>query len=395
SETSLIDSETGFYLSADVHDKVQRRLQRWVGWRSIVDGPRFPTAVIDMQFTNDELRTFDMNLVDEVRFNVPLSPATFVLGAPAGAIIVDSREPQEGVVQIHRDVFDASSAEQVKAASQPLKQDSTPTELAAFADLRRTYVLPDGEALRRLGPPFPLSRNYLMRMLRPDYAPERRGTLNAIITWQDGQMSGLPTYYGDLVPTLEHLIGSLLNQPSADIELPADILGVALPGDYLVRSDATHDELLAALSELASQELGRPVRLSFQDVSRVAYVARGTLTLDESKLAKYRNKPSIAINAGEGAGAHGEIINVGDFATLLRELSEYIDVGIIDETTSTDRRLAWSKRSYNHDGQPDSQRLLDPRIALDLVTQQTGITFELQTRTRKVLTLSQPPDRAP
>ncbi len=389
--TILIDAETGFYLSDDDNRNDHSRLQRWLGWRPTAGGAPFPTAVIDLQFMGGQLRTIGAYLVDDVQVNAPLSPATFVLGAPAGAVVVDSRGENKRVVRIHRDVFDASSPEQVNEATKPLKQEPTPTELEAFADLRRMYVLADGEALRRLGPPYPLSRKYLMRMLRPDAATERLKTPNAVIDWKDGQLGELRTFYAGFAPQLEHLIGALLHQAPADVDIPADVLGVELPGDFLVRSGATRDDLAAALSTIASQELGGPIRLQFQNLPREVYVARGTLTLDESKLRKYSDRPLIAVNGGDHVGDHGEMLAFGNLGRLLSELSEYIDVKVVDETTASDRDIAWSKRWYDRDSTPAAQRFrLDPQAVLDLVSQQTGVTFERETRTVSVLNLAKP-----
>lgn len=389
--TILIDAKTGFYLSDDDSHNDHSFLNRWLGWRPTAGGAPFPTAVVDLKFTGDQLRSIGAYLVDEVQVNAPLSPATFVLGAPAGAVVVDSRGGEKRVVRINRDVFDASSPEQVNDATKPLKQEPTPTELAAFADLRRMYILADGEALRRLGPPYPLSRKYLMRMLSPSSAAERRGTTSAVINWKDGQLGDLRYFYAGFAPQLEHLLLQFLNQPPADIDIPDDVLGVELPGDYLVRPGATRDDLAAALSTIASQELGRSIRLQFQDLEREVYVARGTLTLDGSKLGKYSDLPLIAVNGGDYAGDHGQIIGFGNLAKLLNELSEYIDVKILDETTASDRELAWSKRWYDRDSTPADQRFrLDPQTVLDLVSQQTGVTFERQTRTVNVLNLAKP-----
>jgi beta-lactamase regulating signal transducer with metallopeptidase domain len=390
-ENSVIDAKTGFCLSIEDGSDVDGRLRRWLAWRPTAAGVAFPQVVIDLQFAEGELRRLATYLVTDAQFNAPLSPATFVLGAPAGAVIVDSRGQRNRVVRINRDVFDASSAEQVRAAAMPLEQEPTPTEIEAFANLRQMYVLPDGEALRRLGPPFPLSRNYLTRLLSPTSALTRRDTHYAVIEWKNGQLGELRTFYVGRAPRLEQLIVALLKQAPADIDIPAQVLSVELAGDFLVRSDATRDELAAALSTIVSQELGQPIRLQFQELPREVYVARGTLTLDESKLERDSDRPVIAVNGGHYAGDHGELLGFGDLAGLLSDLSEYIDVPIVNETAAAEREIAWSKRWYDLDSTPAAERFrLNPQTVLDLVSRQTGITFERQTRTAKVLNLAKP-----
>jgi len=390
-ETSVIDATTGFYLSIDDNPDADGRLCRWLAWRPTAEGVSFPQVVIDLQFAGGELRMLATYLVTDAQFNAPLSPATFVLGAPAGAVIVDSRGQRNRVVRINRDVFDASSPEQVSAATKPLEQELTPTEIEAFANLRQMYVLPEGDALRRLGPPFPLSRNYLTRLLSPTSALTRREKHYAVIEWKNGQLGELRTFYAGRAPRLEQLIVTLLKQPPADIDIPANVLGVELAGDFLVRAEATRDELAEALSTIVSQELGQPIRLQFQDLPREVYVARGTLTLDESKLEKESDRPVIAVNGGDYAGAHGEILGFGDLAQLLSDLSEYVDVPIANETAAAERDIAWSKRWYDRDSTPAAERFrLNPQTVLDLVSQQTGITFERQTRTVTVLNLAKP-----
>jgi beta-lactamase regulating signal transducer with metallopeptidase domain len=389
--TALIDEETGLFLSIDSQRRGQTRWQRWLGWRAAAGGVSFPAAAIDLQFAEGQLRSIGASLVDEVRVNQPLSPATFTLGAPAGTVVVDSRNGQHSVVRINRDVFDITSAELVEEASKPLKQEPTPTELAAFDDLRKMYVLADGDVLRRLGPPYPMSRKYLMRMLAPHAADQRRGTPHAIIEWKDGHLGKRRYSYSGFAPKLEHLIGVLLEHPPADIEIPDDVLGVELPGDYIVREGATRDDLAAALSTIASQELGKAVRLQFQEQNREVYVARGSFAVDFMTHGEYGGQPLIAINGGDHNGDHGESLSFGKIAEMLREVSGYADVKIVNETTLSDRNLAWSKRWYDRDSTPADKRFkLDPKAVLDLVSKQTGITFERQTRTVNVLTLAKP-----
>jgi hypothetical protein len=160
------------------------------------------------------------------------------------------------------------------------------------------------------------------------------------------------------------------------VEAPKEVLERPVPGDYVYRPDATEKELLPALAEVVSQELGRPVLFLFQDVERSVYVARGKLDLETKPVRTREGRPLIAMNGGEHDGDFGEVIGFGDLGDLLKELSDYINVKVIDETAPSDKDLSWSRRWYDLEKTPTEKRFaLESEKVLELICEQTGIEF--------------------
>ena len=191
-----------------------------------------------------------------------------------------------------------------------------------------------------------------------------------------------------LTPTLAHLVESILHQPLTDVDIPEELLKRELPGDYLYRPDASQLDLAKGLSAILSAEFGNRADLMFDDVEKPVYVARGELQINEARVAKRDDRPQIELNGGPHTGDNGEMIGFGNLAKLLNETSDYIGIKIVDEAKPSETPLAWSKRWYDLADTPQEKRFkLDPDKVLQLVHEQTGITFEKQTSRVKLLTL--------
>jgi hypothetical protein len=61
-----------------------------------------------------------------------------------------------------------------------------------------------------------------------------------------------------------------------ETDLPRDLLGRDLPGDWVVRRSVTTAERMAGFTQLLSQELGRTYRSELRPVEREVIVVRGT-----------------------------------------------------------------------------------------------------------------------
>ncbi|MCA9259031.1 MAG: hypothetical protein KDA61_07520, partial [Planctomycetales bacterium] len=364
----------------------RRRLSQWLHWASY-STVSFPRIVLQLDSVDDQLQRASIQIVREARFNVPIPRRFFQLGAPAGSTLVDSRRAGRPnyVARLNRDVFDAASQEEVQRAVKPLDEAFTETELAAFDELRRIYVLSQDEVLQRFEPPFSLSHRYLPRMMSPNYVGPRYDEFYYIMSRQEHELRPRHSYDG-LAPTLSNLIASILEHPLVDVEIPVDVLQLKLPGDYLLREGATREELVVELSKIVSRELDRPVQLAFYEVERAVYVARGEFAVADSVPTEPRGRPLLAVNSGDYSGDHGESIHFGDISELLEDVGEYIGMKIIDETTSSDQRLAWSERWYDRpDLASQGEFQIDPAFVLRLVADQTGLQFVESSRTTRIL----------
>jgi hypothetical protein len=383
-----IDTESGLLLADEINRGQSARLRRWLGWSKSPAGVWFPRVVIELRFQNAKLNLAEFLIVREAKFNVSLAPNVFKLGAPAGSVIVDNREGRgERADRINRDVFDASSVDEVENATKPLNEKYTETERAAHVELRRLYFLHPNELIKRISPPFPLSRKYLPRMLDPKYLSDRRSIHFYFIEWQDDKLTPGFSFSG-LAPKVSHLMTNMLNHPITDVDIPKDLLDREIPGDFIYRPETPREKLAEGISVILSAELGRDVKLMFHDIEKTVYIARGEFELVPAKASKYRDKPLVAVHGGPHDGDHGEIIGFGDHASLVREVGEYIGQKIFDETQPSKEDLAWSTRWYDLPGTPPEKRFkIDPQAVLKLVTEQTGIDFVEEKRTVTVLKL--------
>jgi hypothetical protein len=302
-------------------------------------------------------------------------------------VIVDQREGKLAR-KINRDVFDASSRDDVRRAAGELSDEFTQTELGAFEFLREMYALKEGEVVRHFGEPYHLARKHLARMVQPHDIPTRRGDSMYcnFLVWRDGAIAqeskiGQSNF-------VENVIAVIVGHPRVESQIPEEIGDRQISGDFLYRPDATPEQKADALAKILSRELGQPIRLTFKDVERTFYFARGQVTIDPAKFRKIEDLPVIEVNGGDYDGDHGEIIGWGTFSGHVGQLAEYIGARIIDETEPSDIKCAWSRRWYDRTGTPEEQRFkLDPEVVLQNVSKQTGVEFESRQRTVRMLVL--------
>ncbi len=375
--TCFFEPENGLPTELVLTNGTQEIRQQWLGWKPQFSG-FVPTIATRIVSRNGIIEQVSILYVDLALFNSPLPESVFQLGAPAGATIVDRRGKFRSV-RIHRDVFDVTSSTDFEAATRPLEDELTETEQRAVNELRRTYVLSDGETLKRFGPPFALSRNYLRRMIQPAAGPSRR-EFYYFLEWRDDG----PSYYFGIegtAPKFSDLISVILKQSRADVDIDEGLLNTPLQGDYMFRPEATRDQLAQAISRVLCDELGRSVSLVFQDVERPVYIASGNLAIDVQETSRQtingRERTVVALNGGPYSGDHGEQIGAGDLSRLLSEIGEYIGVKILNEVAPSSEQLIWSKRSYDLMDVPKEKRFrIDPDAVLKKVTAQTGVEFE-------------------
>jgi hypothetical protein len=260
-----IDEASGFILRDEGTGPNVHVTRRRLGWKDTASGVRYPRAVVEMRFEEDQLTYAEIRVVDDAKINVPLPETVFQLGAPAGAVIVTGGPGEERRSQrINRDVFDVLSKDAVAEAAKPQERPFTPEERDAIAELEKLYALPEDEVLKRVAPPFSLARKHLPRMLRPGYAESPRGESFYFVSWKDGRLTQEFSYQG-APPKVEGLIAQLLKHPLTDVDMPKEVLERPMPGDYVYRTDATEKAMLPELANVVSQELGRPVLLLFQN----------------------------------------------------------------------------------------------------------------------------------
>jgi beta-lactamase regulating signal transducer with metallopeptidase domain/uncharacterized GH25 family protein len=365
------DPQTGNVLSVTIFrgsDEVKTEYLRF-GWKKYNDQIWFPTVVAELHYENGNLADCKFIIVEQAIFNGRLPTRIFQLGAAAGSVIVDKREGANRGVRINHDVFDVTSVEQVQAALEPLSKELTRDEEIGVDEATRLYALHEGTALKRIGPPFPLARKFVSRMLgyRTAHKPRER---SEVIRWSGTKFESYHSIDGGTF-SVSHLARLLTGIGSAELEGDKDLVELSIPGDFVFREGASKEALLRDLQEIVSDEARVPVKIEFRDVERNVYRASGEL-----KLNLPEGLDSIAMNGGPHTGHFGESIRGGNAGRLLLSLSAYIRMCIVNEVTAPNDRLEWSERWYDLEStKPEDRFRIDPAVVLEQITEQTGIRF--------------------
>lgn len=121
----------------------------------------------------------------------------------------------------------------------------------------------NGQALRRIGPPYPPEREDFLfygRISLGSLDPES----SEVFRW-DGRLR----HSGTLgTHRLRDVLSSIAGLQSWEIEGPAELLDWPIPGDWVLRPGATRADLLKALEPILTDELKRSVRFTPVEVER-------------------------------------------------------------------------------------------------------------------------------
>lgn len=363
-----VDSTTGCVLSSGRYTKdflEQETLQ--FGWKEQSEGFWLPSVTIRLAYAIDGLAECEALLIEHASINTPLPEGIFQLGAPVGSVIVDRREGLQQVYTINRDVFDVTSEEQLNAAQAPLDEELTDTEKVGVADARRIYGLREDSALKRVGPPFPLSRKYVSRMLG-ERSVHRPPELSRLIRWNGTRFDEETFKSGRSFSTCD-LVMRLGELAPSELEGDTSLMELRIPGDFVFREGASKDDLLQALQTIVSDEARVPVSMEFRDVERTVYKASGKFLMNLPK-----GKSLFEINGGDHTG--DVVINHGNVNAMLQSLAAYINLRIINNVEQHDETFRWSERSSRRESTSTEDRFqVDPAFTLKQITEQTGIRF--------------------
>jgi hypothetical protein len=149
---------------------------------------------------------------------------------------------------------------------------------------------------------------------------------------------------------------------------------VPIPGDFLFTADSTIEERRAALQKILQGNLAEPVTLTFRQVQRDVVVLQGRWKYVPAASSRTRTwiAPTLEIyarailNTAVGAGA-------GDAKRFAGDLGSHIGKQVIIEASGMPANLFWA---YNEPGITKA----DLTLVLNHITEQTGLTWQPQTR---------------
>ena len=256
----------------------------------------------------------------------------------------------------------------------------------------QVYHLEDGQILKRIAPPFiPERREYFVneRTSQAEEYPE--GPAMMIFHWRENK--------ANLSYTLDHHNFRLSNlvqyifkisipdmwwadtkNYSGNPEGPEQLLGMELPGDWILRNEATPEAKTQALEKLISDEFGRDINIRHRLVERDVIVATG-----QFKFSPVYSNEEIVMFADEDESVREKGENVfsgtNTITQFLQQLGWLVSVPVIDRTEVVeDTHIEYRAHLSN----PSIRRIKNVsekkdklRFFLDTLSKQTNLQFEI------------------
>ena len=268
---------------------------------------------------------------------------------------------------------------------QPQAVPEPSAEERALAEFRKVYRLDPGQVIKRIPPPFAAWRMADAEVRFPFLKEnrERRGHLTTLIYHERNGVLDNPsmTFSGspdDEGRWLMYLLDGVVGFPAQDVEGPDDLLKTPIKADWVVRGDASPEQLVAAFNSLLRDDCKLPIRIKLREAEKDVIVARG----------RYQFRPVVggrdvleiygaALIPNEGGGG------TGDLKECFRWVGRFVEPHrhIIDEVEGRPKgQISWHQ---NYRSPFSDQTTLEDRgdeAVLKHLAEQTGLTFTTERR---------------
>ncbi len=163
--------------------------------------------------------------------------------------------------------------------------------------------------------------------------------------------------------------------------IPGTLSSIKIPGDWVIRSRTSKEQLLAAFETILRDFINRPIRFEKRQVELDVIVAREKFhfkplsgTYDDNWIHIYSDKLDPDESGGGGSGT---------VTKFLQWVAGSINMPVIDETSSSNTKLSWGNHYSGYlrkikNNTPEYNEKLD--ILLDNLTRQTGLIFTIELR---------------
>lgn len=200
----------------------------------------------------------------------------------------------------------------------------------------------------------------------------------------DGKLDGKGMGFGGVRDLTEPL--DLFGLQSYEYEGPEEVLKMELPGDWIVRTNTTIEERMAALEQLLAEEIDRKISFEKRMVERKVIVASGEFefhppsgTYNDSQLHLYSDKLDPDERAGGGTAY--------SIAKLLNRLGDLVGIPVIDET-NVDEEIHMSfghhQSSYLRKVKDEAEKMTKLEMLLENLTKQTELKFAIEQQPAEV-----------
>lgn len=262
-----------------------------------------------------------------------------------------------------------------KDAPDHVKQDVETFEAA--------YSLAEGEVLVRIAPPFMPERLVYYRSRHSSQAQAiPKGPDTMFFRWSEKTLTpwGMSFGGGDGIE-VRSMLRMLAGIYPQEVEGDQLLLDTRISGDFVLRSDAPRDDVVASMEAILRDEPKLPVRLRFRDVKRRVYVLSGQYKF--AALPGYPDSVQIygdklVSNSGAGGGA-------GDVDEFVRWVGMWIERPVVGEIENAPARLSWRYHMPSPSTPQERAAAKNAPAVLRNLEEQTGLTYSEEERETRVL----------
>lgn len=257
------------------------------------------------------------------------------------------------------------------------------------------YRLEEGQILKHIAPPFiPERAEYFRDKVKghPDVNPMIPSW--CVLQW-DGDSTPQMGAQGTGPANLETILQYMLGLKETEYEAPQDLLQLKLPGDWVLRTNASLHAKFLALEGILATELGRKIRFEYRPLERNVIVATGV-----SRLRVPADSPGggpVHLYATEGKpDGRGSRWSSDRTDVLFRMLSHRTKMPVVDRTDHEDptdisyfceHPSIWLRDSQ--DPQEKHRRL---QLLFDRLAEQTLLHLEIRTESLPTWCISEQGD---
>ena len=337
---------------------------------------RLSAPILKCRFVEVSINNYDF----EQSLKLGFAPGTRVYDRVRGQTYVVGEDTIELLENPTPAATDANAPAPVPPeASEP--QTEAPGWQAAFD---AAYQLEDSQDLKCIAPPFIPERAQYLASMEPGLASQTGRVLeNRLYQFQwdsglEGNRQVGTNRYLELSAVLENVVGL----GSYEYEGLPHLLNLPLTGDWIVRKDASTEQLLGTLEQIVKDQRQWSIGFVKQQADAIVIRASGSYRL--RALPQFRSEEGVHIYTGNVTSLRGDAphSNACDtVARFLQDVAHGVGMRIIDDTQSSELELCWvSHNSAQLRDRRNSPSLYNTQLAslLNNLTAQTGLSFKIE-----------------
>ncbi|MBW7989640.1 MAG: redoxin domain-containing protein [Planctomycetes bacterium] len=240
----------------------------------------------------------------------------------------------------------------------------------------RVYRLDPKQVIKRISPPFiPERRDYYLNEHSQQASHVSRSPDRFTFHW-DGKLKNWGLGFIN-TPDIDSTLRSVLRMNTFEYEGPEELLSLKLPGDWVVRDEASQEVKLKALEQLLADELGRSIQFEKRIVEQEVILAAGRFKFHPVSGARKQDVVHLYVDelsTSGGGTAHS-------VAELLHKIGNRANIYVVDRTEPSEENnipyyIHRSSRDLRRmESSPEKTEKLKPFLAN--LTEQTELQFEV------------------